>query len=67
MGEIREEIFSGFCIVCNRGQTVTCEFQEIQVNWELEEIDCGYETCIHKGSCQIVTQVRAFSSRIVHK
>ena len=67
MGEIREEIFSGFCIACNRGQTVTCEFQEIQGKWELEEIDCGYETCIHKGRCQIGTQVRGFSSRIVHK
>lgn len=28
MGEIREEIFSGFCIACNRGQTVTCEFEK---------------------------------------
>lgn len=67
MGEIREEIFLGFCIACNRGQTVTCEFQERQGKWELEEIDCGYETCIHKGSCQIGAQVKEFSSRIVHK
>lgn len=35
MGEIREEIFSGFCIACNRGQTVTCEFEKKQENWEV--------------------------------
>lgn len=62
MGEIREEIFSGFCIACNRGQTVTCEFEKKQENWELEEIDCGYRQCIHRSSCQIGKQVEEFGS-----
>lgn len=60
MNEVREEIYSGFCISCNRGQTVTCEFEEKVGRWELTEIDCGYEKCVHNGSCQIGKQVRDF-------
>lgn len=53
-----EYIFSGFCRTFNQGQTVTCEFEERDNMIELSEVDCAYERCIHKGSCEVAKQIR---------
>ena len=52
-----EYIFSGFCRTFNQGQTVTCEFEERDNKIELREVDCAYERCIHKGSCEVAKQI----------
>lgn len=58
MGEELEYIFSGFCRTFNQSQTVTCEFEEKEGKVELSEVDCAYDRCIHRGSCQIAKQIR---------
>lgn len=57
---IIEEIFSGFCRTFNQGQTVTCEFVKTPEGICLEQADCAYENCIHRGSCEIAKQIREF-------
>ncbi|MBS6194931.1 MAG: hypothetical protein KH828_05055 [Clostridiales bacterium] len=60
MAEIIEEIYSGFCRTCNQGRTVTCEFEEKQGKMVLQEVDCMYEKCLHRSSCQIAKQIQEF-------
>lgn len=60
MEEIIEQIISGFCRTNNQGRTVTCEFTEKEGKTVLEEVDCLYENCIHKASCQIAKQIQEF-------
>lgn len=54
----QEYIFSGFCRTFNQAQTVTCEFTEGENGLEIFEVDCAYDKCIHKGSCQVAKQIR---------
>lgn len=58
--DIIEEVFSGFCRTCNRGQTVTCEFVKGSGGICLEQADCAYEHCIHAGSCEVARQIRDY-------
>lgn len=60
MEDIIEEFISGFCRTGNQGRTVTCEFTKKDGEIQLEEVDCMYEKCIHKASCQIAKQIREF-------
>lgn len=60
MSEIIEEIYSGFCRTYNQGRTVTCEFTEDAGKRELEDVDCMYDKCLHRSSCQIAKQIREF-------
>ncbi len=58
MGEIEEEILSGFCRQQNQGRTVTCEWEETEEGLRLSFVDCGYPKCVHKGSCLIAGEIR---------
>lgn len=56
--ESEEYIISGFCRTFNQAQTVTCEITADGNKKELLEVDCAYERCIHKPSCQVAAQIR---------
>ena len=60
--DIREEIISGFCRSQNQGRTVTCELKLREDGWKLIYADCGYESCIHTGGCQVARQIREIAS-----
>lgn len=57
--DIIEMIFSGFCRTYNQGNMVTCEFRRNQGALLLEDADCAYDQCIHKGSCEVAKQIQA--------
>lgn len=58
-GHMEEEyIISGFCRTFNQAQTVTCEIITEGDKKKILEVDCAYERCIHKPSCQVAAEIR---------
>ena len=57
MEEDREYIFSGFCRTFNQSQIVTCEVGCVDNRLILESVDCAYNKCLHKGSCEVARQI----------
>ena len=49
----REEFFSGYCRALDASRMVAV----FVADGELEECDCGYETCPHKQSCGIAQRI----------
>ena len=52
-----EYIFTGFCRTFNQSQTVTCEVVCENNRMILQSVDCAYQRCLHKGSCEVARQI----------
>ena len=56
--EEREIFCNGFCRAQNQGRTVTCVYVKQEKGWTLDEVDCAFEKCLHRGACDIARQIR---------
>lgn len=56
---IDEKFLSGFCRNVDGTRMVTLEYEETEAGRELLDIDCSFETCIHRGSCEIGKAIEA--------
>ena len=52
---MEEQFLSGFCRQTDSARTVTVEYGPEG----LEEVDCCYESCVHRGSCEIGKAITA--------
>lgn len=48
-----ETFFTGFCRNQDATRMVTVEYAETEGGVTLREVDCDYETCIHRGACRV--------------
>ena len=46
---MEEKFFSGYCFQIDQARIVDAEFDAGQLN----SVDCGYETCLHREKCEI--------------
>jgi hypothetical protein len=53
----QEFFFTGYCRCLDGGRTVEVIVEDGRVT----EVDCGYETCIHRGSCLIAKEIDKLS------
>ena len=53
----QEYFFSGYCRCLDSSRTV----EAITIDGVLTEVDCGYESCIHRGSCPIAREIDKLS------
>ena len=49
----QEYFFTGYCRCLNSSRTV----EVIAENDRIMEVDCGYETCIHRAACPIAREI----------
>ena len=49
----KEAFFTGFCRNQDATRMVTVEYEETGSGVTLQEVDCDYESCIHRGSCRV--------------
>ena len=49
----KETFFTGFCRNQDATRMVTVEYEEGKEGVTLQEVDCDYETCIHRGACRV--------------
>ena len=54
----KEVFLNGFCRCQNQGRIVLCVYVNDGKKWQIDEIDCGYQTCPHSDSCEIARAVR---------
>ncbi len=55
----QEYFISGYCRVLDQSRMVEVLAEE---GW-LTEVDCGYGSCIHQGSCPIAKQIAEIGMR----
>lgn len=53
----KEVFYNGFCRCQNQGRIVLCVYVKDGEKWKIDEIDCGYEACPHKDSCEVARAV----------
>ena len=46
---MEEYLFSGYCFQADQARIVEVECE----GGRLEEVDCLYENCLHRGKCEI--------------
>ena len=49
----KETFFTGFCRNQDATRMGTVEYEEGKDGVTLQEVDCDYETCIHRGACRV--------------
>lgn len=49
----KETFLTGFCRNQDATRMVAVEYEETGSGVTLLEVDCDYETCVHRGSCRV--------------
>lgn len=49
----KETFFTGFCRNQDATRMVAVEYEETEAGVTLQEVDCDYESCIHRGACRV--------------
>jgi hypothetical protein len=52
-----EKFLSGYCRCMDCSRTVTAEL----VDGKLDNVDCGYGSCVYQGSCPIAAEIEKIS------
>lgn len=52
-----EQFLTGFCRQIDGTRRITLEYEE--KTGEIEAVDCGYETCVHRAACEIGKSITA--------
>ncbi len=55
----KEKILTGFCRATDQSRMVTVEYTGGAQGGSLEQVDCGYESCPHRYTCEIGRSIAA--------
>lgn len=57
-----EKFLTGFCRQLDATRMVALEYEDGQEGRELLEIDCSFETCVHRSACEVGKAIEALLS-----
>jgi len=55
----QEFFITGYCRCLNSSRTV----EVILADGHVAEVDCGYETCIHRAACPMAREIQNLNER----